>query len=98
MTLYQFTKDSPNTSTCTGACATTWPPLTVTVGTQPTASPDVTGTLSVITRSDGLYQVAYNAIPLYHYSKDKQPGDTNGQGVGSVWFVVWITSTNTITP
>jgi predicted lipoprotein with Yx(FWY)xxD motif len=98
MTLYQFKKDSPNKSACTGACATAWPPLTVTVGTRPTASPAVTGTLTVITRTDGSNQVAYNAIPLYHYAKDNKPGDTNGQGVGSVWFVVWITSTNMITP
>ena len=27
LTLYRFTQDSPGTSTCTGACATIWPPL-----------------------------------------------------------------------
>ena len=29
-TLYVFTADSANTSTCTGTCAQTWPPLVVT--------------------------------------------------------------------
>ena len=28
-TLYGFTNDANGTSTCTGACATNWPPLTV---------------------------------------------------------------------
>ena len=30
MTLYIFTKDTPNTSTCYGGCATAWPPLLTT--------------------------------------------------------------------
>ena len=30
MTLYALEKDSKNTSTCTGGCATAWPPLVVT--------------------------------------------------------------------
>ena len=31
-TLYTHAGDGPNTSTCTGACATAWPPLTVAAG------------------------------------------------------------------
>jgi len=27
-------------------------------------------------------------MPLYLFSGDQQPGDTNGQGVGGVWFAV----------
>jgi Secreted repeat of unknown function len=27
-------------------------------------------------------------MPLYHFSGDQQPGDTNGQGVGGLWFAV----------
>jgi hypothetical protein len=27
-------------------------------------------------------------MPLYHFSGDQQPGDSNGQGVGGVWFAV----------
>ena len=26
--------------------------------------------------------------PLYFFSGDSAPGDTNGQGVGDVWYVV----------
>ena len=46
------------------------------------------GQVGVITRADGTYQVTYNGIPLYFYDKDKNVGDTTGQGVGGTWFVV----------
>jgi hypothetical protein len=29
-----------------------------------------------------------NNMPLYRYAPDAAPGDTNGQGVNDVWFVV----------
>ncbi len=81
MTVYTFTKDTANgtSSACTGGCATTWPALTVPSGTQPSAGPGVTGKLGTITRSDdGTIQVTYNGLPLYFFSKDKAPGETNG--------------------
>ena len=37
---------------------------------------------------DGSEQATYNDWPLYHYAGDAEPGDTNGQGVNDVWFVV----------
>jgi len=43
---------------------------------------------SVIERADGTYQVTIDGKPLYYYVKDAKPGDTNGQGVLSVWYVV----------
>lgn len=87
MTLYLYTKDSPNTSTCYGKCATAWPPL-LTNG-APFAGPGAdAGKLGTLTRTDGTVQVTYNGWPLYYYVKDAQPGDTTGQNVGSVWFVI----------
>ena len=29
-----------------------------------------------------------NLIQLYYFFKDAKVGDTNGQGVGGVWFVI----------
>lgn len=88
MTLYLFTKDTANTSTCYDQCATNWPPLLVAAGTTPVAQDDAPGKLGVTTRTDGTRQVTYDGWPLYYFAKDAKAGDTNGQGVGSVWFVV----------
>jgi D-xylose transport system substrate-binding protein len=92
MTLYIFKHDNPGESTCTGTCATNWPPLTVPAGTTPTGK-DITGKLGVITRPDGTDQVTINDMPLYYYAKDKNPGDTNGEGVLTAWYVVDPTGT-----
>ena len=81
MTLYQFSSDVADNgkSACTGGCITKWPALTVAAGTTPTAGTGVTGKLATITRADdGTLQVTYNGLPLYFYSGDKAPGDTNG--------------------
>jgi len=87
MTLYLYTKDTPNTSNCYDKCATNWPPLLVT-GT-PTGGVDIdTAKLGTTKRTDGSTQVTYNGWPLYTYIGDKSAGDTTGQNVGSVWFVI----------
>lgn len=87
MTLYLFTKDTPNTSNCYEKCATAWPPL-FTNG-DPVAGEGVDAALlGTTTRTDGAVQVTYNGWPLYYYEKDKAPGDVVGQNVGDVWFVV----------
>lgn len=87
MTLYLFTKDTPNTSVCYDKCAAAWPPL-LTTG-APMAGDGVDASkLGTTTRTDGSVQVTYNGWPLYYYAKDKAPGDVTGQDVGSVWYVV----------
>lgn len=89
-TLYLFTADEKNNSSCSNACAGVWPPLT-TQG-APTAgqgaSADKLGTIS---RESGDTQVTYNGHPLYYYAPDKQPGDIKGQELdqfGAEWYVV----------
>jgi predicted lipoprotein with Yx(FWY)xxD motif len=89
-TLYLFAKDSGTKSACTGACASAWPPLRAsgkpTVGAGASAS--IVGTTA---RSDGRPQVTYHGHPLYTYTGDQNPGDTNGQGLtvfGGGWFVL----------
>ena len=86
-TLYLFTGDRRNISNCDGHCAEIWPPLITSA--DPTGVPPIEETrLRVITRRDGSTQVTYNGWPLYHFSGDSQPGDTNGQSLESAWFVV----------
>jgi predicted lipoprotein with Yx(FWY)xxD motif len=86
-TLYAFTKDKGGKSSCYGDCEVTWPALTV--QGSPSAGDGVAASLLATTgRKDGSAQITYKGMPLYHFSGDQQPGDTNGQGVGGVWFAV----------
>ncbi len=86
MTVYMYTKDTPGVSNCTGGCLTSWPPLVATGNLLANAS--LPGKLDFITRADGTNQVTYNDMPLYSFSGDKAPGDTTGQGVGGVWYML----------
>jgi predicted lipoprotein with Yx(FWY)xxD motif len=55
------------------------------------AGPGVTGKLSVLTRSDGSLQAAYDGHPLYTYVGDSAPGQANGNGLnlnGGLWHEV----------
>jgi predicted lipoprotein with Yx(FWY)xxD motif len=79
-TLYAFDADKGTTSECTGACATAWPPATVT-GASPKVGTGVTQSLvGESTRSDGSTQLTYAGRPLYLFEGDSKPGDTNGDG------------------
>jgi predicted lipoprotein with Yx(FWY)xxD motif len=91
MALYAFAKDSAGTSTCSGTCASDWPPYTLT-STIPKAGPGVTqNLLSTFPRPDATTQIAYSGHALYTYKGDTAKGDTKGQGVdsdGGVWNLV----------
>jgi predicted lipoprotein with Yx(FWY)xxD motif len=87
MTLYLFTKDSPNTTVCYDKCAVAWPPLLTTGDTVAGEGVDAS-LLGTTTRTDGTVQVTYNGWPLYYFEKDKAPGDVLGQDVNGVWYVV----------
>jgi hypothetical protein len=39
-------------------------------------------------RNDGSLQATYNGRPLYFYANDSASGQTNGQGLGNVWWTV----------
>jgi len=87
MTLYLFLKDTPNTSNCYDACAQNWPPLLITG--SPVAGDGLDGAkLGTTVRKDGTMQGTYNSWPLYYFAKDKQAGDTSGQDVKQVWYVI----------
>lgn len=86
-TVYVFMNDTEGESTCYDQCQERWPPVTIT-GT-PEAGADVNAELlSTAMRQDGSTQVTYKGRPLYFFSGDQSPGETNGQGVGGIWFVI----------
>jgi predicted lipoprotein with Yx(FWY)xxD motif len=86
-TVYLFMPDAGGAPTCNGGCATTWPPLVA--DGDPTVGDGLDASIfATVTRDDGDVQVTVDGWPLYFFSGDSAPGDTNGQGVGGVWYVV----------
>jgi predicted lipoprotein with Yx(FWY)xxD motif len=88
MTLYLFKKDSSGQSACASSsgCLEKWP-VFFAEKIEAVEGIDVAG-IGVITREDGKKQNTYKGLPLYYFFKDKAPGDTLGQGVNNVWYVV----------
>jgi predicted lipoprotein with Yx(FWY)xxD motif len=89
-TLYLFEADSTNKSNCSGSCATYWPPVT-TSGKAAAGSGVSAAMIGTAMRSDGTSQVTYAGHPLYWFSGDSKPGDTNGEGLtnfGGAWYAV----------
>lgn len=87
-TLYMFDSDDQGAgeSTCYEGCAENWPPLTV--EGEAMAGENVTGELTTFERDDGTMQVAVGGWPLYYFASDESEGDTEGQGVNDVWWVL----------
>jgi predicted lipoprotein with Yx(FWY)xxD motif len=86
-TVYLFEMDRADKSACYEGCESTWPPLEA--SGRPTGGDGVLDALlGTIERTDGTIQVTYADHPIYRYSGDKVPGDTNGQDIGGVWYVV----------
>ncbi len=87
MTLYMFTKDTPDKSNCAGGCLRAWPPF-LTTGNVTAGSGVNQSLLATTTLANGAKIVTYNHMPLYFWASDTKPGDTTGQGVQNVWYVV----------
>lgn len=86
-TVYNFDKDKGTMSSCYGACAEFWPPLT-TEGAPASGEGALSSKLGTTKRKDGTVQVTYAGQPLYTFAEDSQPGETNGNGVsafGAEW-------------
>ena len=87
--LYMYTKDTkdPSVSNCYDACAQAWPVFYAAGKTD--AKEGLNASLIGSTqRKDGAMQVTYNGWPLYYWRNDKNPGDTLGQAVGNIWWVM----------
>lgn len=86
MTLYRYTMDKPGKSVCAGLCIEKWPVFFVDEVTVPAGVK--IADFGMITREDGKKQATYKGLPLYYFVKDAKAGDTTGQGVNGVWYVV----------
>ncbi|MFD9084102.1 SCO0930 family lipoprotein [Streptomyces erythrochromogenes] len=88
MTVYRFKKDTawPMVSNCVGDCLAKWPVV------PPVDKANAKGITEknyrVMDRPDGKKQQTVDCWPVYTFSGDKKPGDTNGQGVGGTWYAV----------
>jgi predicted lipoprotein with Yx(FWY)xxD motif len=73
--VYAYDKDTPQKSTCDGACTKTWKPL---------LAPQVAkaqGDWSIIERSPGVRQWAFRGKPLYSYVLDAETWSFEGSDV-----------------
>lgn len=92
-TLYTFARDEEGRLECTGGCAVNWPPYLLTgLLVAPEGLP---GELGTVTRpadeeanlEAAAEQITYRGRPLYYWSRDKEPGDATGHGIGDLWEV-----------
>jgi predicted lipoprotein with Yx(FWY)xxD motif len=89
-TLYLFEKDRNGKSACSGKCATFWPPL-IANGKPRVEGGAKASLIGTTKRADGRLQVTYTHHPLYTFVKDRQKGQTNGEGLnafGAKWYAV----------
>ncbi len=82
MTLYTFDKDTDGQPSCYDDCAVKWPPYLGKEGE--TMAEDWT----LVKRTDGTMQWAYDGKPVYFFVDDAKPGDMAGEGMGGVWHVI----------
>jgi predicted lipoprotein with Yx(FWY)xxD motif len=92
LVVYTYGKDKKGgVPTCTGSCASLWPPVTG----NPKAGPADTlpGTLGTVSTADGAKQITYNGYPLYTY-KGAKALMTSGNGIGGEWHVVKLSASD----
>ncbi|UYZ63029.1 hypothetical protein [Hymenobacter weizhouensis] len=92
-TLYYFARDVDGTNACSGGCAAVWPVFY-------TEDIRVSGDLQANdfktqNTASGQPQTTYKGWPLYYYAPAvngqnvrEQPGQTTGNGIGNVWYVM----------
>ena len=80
-TLYTFDGDRGNASSCSDACAASWPPLYADAGAVAREP------YSILGRDDGLRQWARDGRALHFYAGDAAAGETHGDGEYGRWRV-----------
>jgi predicted lipoprotein with Yx(FWY)xxD motif len=90
--LYTFAPDAARHVTCTGHCASAWPPLKLHAGEMVAAGAGVRADqLGTVPDPGGGRVVTYHGWPLYTYLGDASPGHAAGQGKdddGGYWYVM----------
>ncbi|HEX7365039.1 MAG TPA: hypothetical protein VF366_07740 [Dehalococcoidia bacterium] len=86
MTLYYFTKDTTGISNATAPVIANWPIFYAANVVIPSGLN--AADFGTISGFNGQMQTTYKGWPLYYYVKDLKAGDTVGQGVGGVWYVI----------
>ena len=91
-TLYVFMKDAHRRVTCTGQCASFWPPLKWKGSGKPTAGGAAKSSLLSSDKNPaGGRVVTYNHWPLYTFVEDTAAGQAKGWNQnlnGGKWFVI----------
>jgi predicted lipoprotein with Yx(FWY)xxD motif len=88
-TLYLYQPDGTSTTSKVPAnLQAAWPPLVAPNDAPRAGSGASQGDVTVATQPGGAKWVAYHGHLLYTFSGDQAAGDTNGQGLGGVWFAV----------
>ncbi|MFJ7271046.1 SCO0930 family lipoprotein [Streptomyces sp. NPDC099050] len=87
-TLYRFGKDSawPMKFGCLDSCLNTWKPAAPVEREK--AVGIAAGLVGSVERPDGTRQLTIDCWPVYLYTGDTAPGQTNGHGLQGLWFAV----------
>jgi predicted lipoprotein with Yx(FWY)xxD motif len=87
--VYVFSGDPKNGSKCTGGCAKTWEPVTVTGKTKAGAGVKASLIKTFKRKSPAGKQVSYNGQALYTYPASPLQGSGAGQAsAGGVWYLI----------
>ncbi|MCZ2401851.1 hypothetical protein IV498_01295 [Paenarthrobacter sp. Z7-10] len=88
MTVYVFDKDVANSgkSNCSGGCLASWPPVIAKRGAPSLAG--ISAKVGTIPTANGAKQVTINGLPVYYFAADRAAGDTKGQSVNNIWWVL----------
>lgn len=87
-TLYRFNKDSawPMKFGCLGACLDTWKPAAPVDKEKASGIPGKL--VGSVKRPDGTEQLTIDCWPVYLFTGDTEPGQTNGHNKQGLWFAV----------
>jgi predicted lipoprotein with Yx(FWY)xxD motif/cytochrome c5 len=90
LSLYVFRTDAEaeGGTACLDRCAENWPPLLLSGGEVEATGGLKAELLGSFERPDGTIQATYNGWPLYRSARDQEAGQTRGQGLGNVFYLI----------